>query len=222
MFAPPVWFLWTAVGVLSSSAVVQLKKDDINLWMMGLFRDLGRHKAYKRRFGDNDNGIALMTVLMHQEEDPLLGMSLENDDESNVPTYTLSELWEFGNGIDDAPLLLSIFGRIYDVSAGEKFYGPEAPYGVLIGHDVTYALATGCKACASTEKDKTAEDLSEKQLKEGKRWLSFFQLHDKYPYVGKLDATPVEANMNEWIDADIAKQLKEETEGRGEPLKPPY
>lgn len=234
--AVPVWVLWTAVGVLSSSAVLQLKKDDLNLWLMGVFRDVGRHKAYKRRFANSD-GLSLLSVIMHQEDDPLFGISLDDADaDSNVPTYTLQELWEFGNGRDEeSPLLLSIFGRIYDVSEGEKFYGPDAPYGVLIGHDVTYALATGCKACA-TSTETTAKDLTDKQLKEGQRWLSFFQLHDKYPYVGKLDETPVEANMNEWIDADIAKEMKEEEEGNRavddstvdkeseekQPLKAPY
>lgn len=230
MFVPPVWFLLTAVGVLSSSAAIQLHKDELNVWIMGLVRDLGRHKAYKRRFADSDhNGIALLTVLLHREEDPLLGMSIDDDDSrSNVPTYTLQELWDYGNGHDDAPLLLSIFGRIYDVSAGEKFYGPDAPYGMLIGHDVTFALSTGCQTCAAASPEKTSEDLSDQQLKEGKRWLSFFQWHDKYPYVGKLDSTPIEANMNEWIDADIAKEMWEEGnegiagEEEEEALKPPY
>mmetsp|Transcript_8522 Transcript_8522/g.14140 ORF Transcript_8522/g.14140 Transcript_8522/m.14140 type:complete len:240 (-) Transcript_8522:54-773(-) len=218
MFVPPVWFLWTTVGVLSSSAAIQLHKDDLNLWMMGLFRDLGRYKAYKRRFADSEHtGIALMTVLLHQEDDPLLGMSIDDDDDTinNVPTYTLQELWDYGNGHDDAPLLLSIFGRIYDVSAGEKFYGPDASYGMLVGHDVTFALSTGCQTCAASSPEKTADDLNDKQLQEGKRWLSFFQLHDKYPYVGKLDSTPVEANMNEWIDADIAKNMKEQENEAG-------
>ncbi len=42
-------------------------------------------------------------------------------------------------------LLLSIFGRVYDVSAGRKFYGRTARYHMFPGHDVTYALSTGCK-----------------------------------------------------------------------------
>ena len=205
----PSWLLWTALGVLGSGAAIQLQKDNLNLFLMGFFRDIGRHKAYKRRYANSKNhtAVALMTFLLHQEEDPLLGSIHANDDDSNdnnVPTYTLEELWEFGNGHDDSPLLISIFGRIYDVSEGEKFYGPQGSYPMFPGHDVTYALATGCKACA-TDTSKTAHDLTPKQLDEGKRWLSFFQLHDKYPYVGKLENNPMEAKMNEWIDEAILR-----------------
>ena len=53
------------------------------------------------------------------------------------------------------------------------------------------------------------DELSEKQLNEGKRWLSFFQLHDKYPLVGKLDNNPMEAMMNGWIDEIIANKDQE-------------
>jgi len=75
------------------------------------------------------------------------------------------------------------------------------------GREVTYSLSTGCKTdeCLAGNVDK----LSEKQLNEGKRWLSFFQLHDKYPLVGKLDDHPMEDRMNEWIDEIIANKDEE-------------
>ena len=203
---PPVWILWTALSVLGSGVAIQLHKDQLNLFLMGVFRDIGRYKAYKRRYAGGDQSMALMTFLLHNEGDPLMGLGLLNDDndenDDNVPTYTLEELWEYGNGHDDSSLLISIFGRIYDVSAGEKFYGPNGAYPLFPGHDVTYSLSTGCKTCVK-DTSKTADDLNPKQLDEGKRWLSFFQLHDKYAYVGKLDTHPMEAQMNEWIDASM-------------------
>jgi membrane-associated progesterone receptor component len=211
---PYSWLWWTAIGIVGSGVAVQWQKDRINLFLMGVFRDIGRHKAYKRRFAGES--VALMTLLLHQEEDPLLG-SINRDEEdedeknSNVPTYTLEELWEFGNGNDDLPLLISIFGRIYDVSAGEKFYGPKGSYPQFPGRDVTYALSTGCRNCAS-DPTKTAADLTPSQLDEGKRWLSFFQLHDKYPYVGKLDRHPMEAQMNQWIDEAMANKDESDME----------
>lgn len=208
---PPVWIVWTAIGVVLSStaAVVQFQvTDKVNVFLMGVFRDIGRHKAYKRRYANQS--MALMTFLLHQEGDPLLGsIQLDDKDEDAVPTYTMEELWEYGNGHDNSPLLISIFGRIYDVSAGEKFYGPTGAYPLFPGRDITYALSTGCKKCVA-DTTKTAQDLTPKQLDEGKRWLSFFQLHDKYPYVGKLENNPMEARMNEWIDEAIANTNEED------------
>merc|ERR1712012_1521844 len=109
---------------------------------------------------------------MHKEEDIFLGNNenlLYEENMDDVPVYTMEELWEYGNGEDDTPLLISIFGRIYDVSEGEKFYGPDGSYPLFAGRDVTYALSTGCKTCV----EESAENLDEKQLMEGKRWLSF-------------------------------------------------
>jgi Cytochrome b5-like Heme/Steroid binding domain len=176
---------------------------------MRIFRDIGRHKAYKRRYGSNE--YALSTFLL-QKEDPLLGLGDEREDD--LPTYTVDELWEMGNvddfqdAEDDEPrkLLLSIFGRIYDVTKGTKFYGPDSSYSMFCGRDVTYALSTGCKTdqCLAGK----VGDLTKKQLDEGKRWLSFFQLHDKYPLVGKMENNPMEAMMNTWIDEIVANKDK--------------
>jgi Cytochrome b5-like Heme/Steroid binding domain len=212
MVALPAWLVWALIGVASSSAAVHFNKDHINVFFMRVFRDIGRHKAYKRRYGGNE--YALSTFLL-QKEDPLLGVHDADQREEDLPTYTVEELYELGNveGFQDAEedeprrLLLSIFGRIYDVTQGQKFYGPDSSYSMFCGRDVTYALSTGCK----TEKclESKVEDLTEKQLNEGKRWLSFFQLHDKYPLVGKLDNNPMEKMMDQWIGEIIANKDKE-------------
>ena len=204
------WLLWTAAGVVSSFVAAKLNQRSIDAFLMGVFRDIGRHKAYKRRY--QNNSYALMQVLLHREESLLL-LDIENEsenyDEGDVPTYTLDELWEYGNGDDDTPLLISIFGRIYDVSAGERFYGPGSSYSMFPGRDVTYALSTGCKQCAK-QTGKTVEDLSEKQLREGKRWLSFFQLHDKYAFVGKLEGDHLDLLMDELIAQDMDALTEEQ------------
>mmetsp|Transcript_11175 Transcript_11175/g.25893 ORF Transcript_11175/g.25893 Transcript_11175/m.25893 type:complete len:219 (-) Transcript_11175:584-1240(-) len=210
----PGALVWTAVGVLSSWIAVKLNEGKINRFLMGVFRDVGRHKSYRRRFGDNSH--ALMSVVLHGEEDKIMldlleKTAQEEDEDHDVPTYTLDELWEYGNGADDSPLLISIFGRIYDVSAGEKFYGPGRSYGNFPGHDVTYALSTGCRTNECVQKK--GDELTEKQVEEGKRWLSFFQLHDKYPYVGKLEGDHLEVLLDELVK----NAIKDE----GEELKAP-
>lgn len=191
------WFLIT-IPIVAAGIAVQANKDRLNLFLMGFFRDLGRVKAYRRRH--KGNSMALMTILM-KKEDPLLGIDFDEEPD-NVPTYTVEELWEYG--ADDDKLLLSVFGRIYDVSAGHKFYGPTSRYHMFPGRDVTYALGTGCKLDECLEK--SAQDLAEKELEEAKRWLSFFQLHDKYPYVGKLENNPMEEMMEKWVEEAIRRQ----------------
>lgn len=201
---------WLLITIPILAIAVQTQKERLNLLLMGIFRDVGRFKAHRRRHKGDNNKVALVQVLF-KREDPLMGIDFENEDELvNVPTFTLEELWEFGQGDgsdeEDTPhkLLLSVFGRIYDVTAGEKFYGPHSRYHMFPGRDVTYALGSGCKTDECLEK--SVEDLSEKQMKEALRWLSYFQLHDKYPFVGKLEDNPLEELMDAWVEEAVAQQ----------------
>lgn len=181
-----------AASVCGLRTVVRKRKQwkmQLDVVLMRFFRDLGRYKAIKRRRqgskrsdddddnnnNNNNNNInnnnqpfssnGLVSILLRRD-DPLkdlLSVDAEAEDESNLPTYTLSELYEYGNGSglgegtinddEDAvtqhgaskQILISILGRIYDVTKGSKFYGPGGTYQMFAGHDVTYALATGCR-----------------------------------------------------------------------------
>lgn len=237
--------LWVIVAPLVSLAVfVSQKKNQINNFLMGFFRDVGRIKAKNRRLKSSSAMIASSLTgeasnwdILLKRDDPLEGIDLDASDDlltdgesdpdapatSSLTTFTLKELTEFGNGLDGKPILLSLFGRVYDVSAGTKFYGEGGKYHVFAGHDVTYALSTGCKSPECVDVRRSAqeaeqeeedsehvlEDLTEKQLKEGKRWLSFFHLHDKYSLVGRL-----EEDRDSWLDAlvdsDISKDAEQE------------
>ena len=108
-----------------------------------------------------------------------------------------------GNGLDGNPIYISVFGRVYDVTEGEKFYGEGASYGMFAGKDVTRALCLGCKDDECLVR--STEGLKDKELDEGKRWLSFFQLHDKYHYVGSLERVDSEA----WLDSLVQETLIE-------------
>lgn len=196
------WVAALAAGVGVLHTTIKMNERKIDLFFMGVFRDLGRHKARKRRF---DNSKGLMVFLLKQDdptEDLLLGAE-DDEDDSNQPVFTKDELLEFGDGLDGRPLLLSIFGRVYDVSAGAKFYGPNGMYPNFAGHDVTYSLSTGCRTDDCL--DKNSEGLDDRLLKEGKRWLSFFHLHDKYPLKGRLEDSDFLAMlMSELVDKTIA------------------
>eukprot|EP00934_Nitzschia_sp_Nitz4_P006155 Nitzschia sp. Nitz4//scaffold328_size19456//18675//19322//NITZ4_008725-RA/size19456-processed-gene-0.26-mRNA-1//-1//CDS//3329547986//6145//frame0 len=209
------WF-FVGVPIVAVGLAVQTQKDRLNLFFMGLFRDLGRYKAHQRRHAGND--MALMPFLLKQD-DPLLGIDFDEEPD-DVPTFTEEELWEFGQGAlldedEEGKLLFSVYGRIYDVSAGSKFYGPGSRYHMFLGRDVTYALGSGCRTDECLEK--TPQDLDDKQTQEALRWLSFFQLHDKYPYVGKLESNPLEEMMDAWVEDAVKKH---EESGGGDVVMP--
>mmetsp|Transcript_31003 Transcript_31003/g.45996 ORF Transcript_31003/g.45996 Transcript_31003/m.45996 type:complete len:216 (-) Transcript_31003:223-870(-) len=201
-----LWWKPILVAIASLGGLhglIKMNERKIDRFFMGVFRDLGRHKARRRR---HQTSTGLVAILLKQD-DPMEDLaSIEEEDLSNLPTYTSAELEEFGDGYDGRPILISIFGRVYDVSKGAKYYGPEGgTYGSFAGQDVTYALSTGCR----TEEcvyDKTVDDLSEKDMDEGKRWLSFFHLHDKYPLVGQMEGDHLEILMSQLVESSITDE----------------
>ena len=195
-------------------------KNAINTTLMGVFRDLGRIKARKRRLANSGavvgyNPNITNWDILFRRDDPLEDIDFDEDDKQagEKTTYTLSELAEYGSGEEGKPILLGIFGRIYDVSAGAKFYGEDGSYHMFAGKDVTRALSTGCKEEECLVR--STEGLSKKQINEGKRWLSFFQLHDKYPFVGTLE----EDSREDWLEELIESAMKEKGE-KGPPIMP--
>lgn len=213
--------LWKSLlGIVAAAgalhAGIKLNQDKFDRFVMGIVRDIGRYKARKRRFGSD---TSLMVTLLHKDN-PLDDLLLQQDnamDETNLPVYTKDELLEFGDGSEEKPILIAIFGRVYDVSAGKRFYGEDGPYGDFAGHDVTYSLCTGCRKAECLEESVEAVK-DDALLQEGKRWLSFFHLHDKYPLVGKLEeANYLEELMKELINEELSK----EQDGTEKPLVPP-
>jgi len=210
----------TGIPILSIAAGV-LRKDSVNIFLMGFFRDLSRIKSNKRRNLNNSNAMVVVdgrtTIttwdILLGRDDPLAGVVFSvvecidahcSEGATSHPTFTTSELEEFGSGRDGTTIYLSVFGRVYDVSNGEKFYGPDSKYSMFAGKDVTRALCLGCmgEECLV----RSTEGLSEAQINEGKRWLSFFHMHDKYQYVGSMESLDSEAWLDALIEDAIAQQ----------------
>lgn len=55
---------------------------------------------------------------------------------------------------DQASIYLAIKGRVYDVTPGRNFYGPQGPYANFAGRDASRGLA-----CGSFEEDMLTKDL---------------------------------------------------------------
>jgi len=129
--------LWLA-AILGSTGVF-LARVDYNLFFMKFFRNLSRSKARARLHG---NKFAMIPVMLGIEEP----MKIKDDDvyAENVMTVTREQL-EGMDGFDGAPLYLSIRGRVYDVSAGAKFYGEGGEYSDWVGRDASRSFGTGCR-----------------------------------------------------------------------------
>jgi predicted heme/steroid binding protein len=99
--------------------------------------------------------------------------------------FTKEELSKHDGQDPSLPLLISVRGRVYDVSKGKKHYSPGTGYNFFTGKDATRSFLTGCfdKDCFAKQ-PKGVAGLSESELKEIDDWIAFY---DKtYEYVGQL------------------------------------
>jgi len=187
--------------VIGGVALLASKRQSLNSRIqtagMRLFRDLGRIKARKRRYAGSVNSVA---VLLGREE------PIEPVSEADAMIVDIEEL-KVHNGRalaeDIAPSLwLSILHRVYDVTAGWKFYGPGGKYHGFVGRDATRAFCTGCLLPECLISDTT--NLTLDQIREAHRWLEYYELHDKYTFVGVLK------NVTGKIDDLVAKAIQAE------------
>lgn len=169
------------------------------LALMKFFRNLSRHKARKRLYG---NQAALIPLLLGKEE------TLKIDDEDDGHVMTIEQLASMNGAQDNTPLYIAVKGRIYDVSVAREMYGVGKPYHVFVGRDATRAFATGCmeEHCMTSSMD----GLNEKELQEVDRWVELYQNHDKYTYIGRLIEDPIES----MVDNEIKSQSNDEFDAK--------
>ena len=101
---------------------------------------------------------------------------------SGIRLFTKNELAAHGPDGPLKPVLLAILGRVYDVSKGEVYYGPEGGYNFFAGIDGSRAFVMG-----EFNEEGLTDNLggfSPLQIGEIDGWVKFY---DKtYTFVGKL------------------------------------
>ncbi|KAF9312901.1 hypothetical protein BG003_005820 [Podila horticola] len=102
--------------------------------------------------------------------------------------YTPKELSEFDGRTPDTRILMAVNGKVFDVTRGKQFYGPDGPYGNFAGRDASRGLAMNSfdksiLAPLDGPIDKL-EDLKEDERSALEDWEVLFD--GKYQLVGKL------------------------------------
>ncbi|KAL4002693.1 Cytochrome b5-like Heme/Steroid binding domain family protein [Acanthocheilonema viteae] len=96
--------------------------------------------------------------------------------------FTVEQLLPF-DGVQNERILMAVCGKVFDVTKGSLFYGPEGAYGKLAGHDATRALAKMDLTLVKDTPDDLS-DISDLDLHTAREWMQSFIC--KYPVVGKL------------------------------------
>jgi hypothetical protein len=81
-------------------------------------------------------------------------------------------------------LWLSIMGKVYDVTAGDQYYGKRGPYRVFVAQDANVPFITG--NFTDEEALKPLISLSNTQLLSLEQWTDFYDKEEKYQFVGLL------------------------------------
>ncbi|PWN33547.1 cytochrome b5, partial [Meira miltonrushii] len=100
--------------------------------------------------------------------------------------FTPAELAKYDGKDELKPIYLSILGHVYDVTPGKWVYGPKGSYHFFAGRDASRAFVTGCFHTPS-HLSHDLRGLNKDEVAAIEEWKNFFDNHQRYKFVGKLD-----------------------------------
>lgn len=133
--------------------------------------------------------VAVFIYLIRDTISDLIGINPINDikDEIINSDFTPISLQKY-NGKDSSKIFIAVRGKVYDVTQGKSFYGPQGPYANFAGRDASRGLALNSfdPSCLTpvTEPLDDLLGLSKEELASLDSWEELFE--NKYPIVGTL------------------------------------
>lgn len=100
---------------------------------------------------------------------------------THLHLFTTEELSLY-NGVQSSKLYLSIVGRVFDVTNGQRHYGPGGSYHFFVAKDATRAFVSG--QFTEDQLSSNISDFSFSQINDLQNWVSFYE--GKYPELGRL------------------------------------
>mmetsp|Transcript_2436 Transcript_2436/g.4538 ORF Transcript_2436/g.4538 Transcript_2436/m.4538 type:complete len:173 (-) Transcript_2436:687-1205(-) len=88
-------------------------------------------------------------------------------------------------GKDGGQIYLSVLGEVYDVTEGKDYYGEGSSYSFFAGADRSACFFSGDFTEEGAKKN--ILDYTPTQIKSLEEWRSFYEKHEKYSFVGKLE-----------------------------------
>ncbi|XP_012547121.1 membrane-associated progesterone receptor component 2-like [Bombyx mandarina] len=96
---------------------------------------------------------------------------------------TAVELRQYDGTQEGGRVLMAVNGWIFDVTRGNRFYGPGGPYAVFGGRDATRGLATFSVTAPEKDYDDLS-DLNSMEMESVREWEE--QFRENYDLVGRL------------------------------------
>jgi len=110
-------------------------------------------------------------------------------DDKGFYVFTPSQLRHFDGTDEKLPIYIAIDSKVFDVTKGRQFYGPDGSYSIFAGRDATRAFITGC---FETHLTHDLRGLTQDKADSLQKWVAFFEKSEKYKFVGRVENPPID------------------------------